>query len=693
MSRIESHPILTVPTETREVSFSFDGRSLRGREGEMISSALFANGVREFSRHRVAGASQGIFCANGQCSQCTVIVDGFPLKACVTPLREGMAIRTLEGLPSLPEDDAPLGHVQTRTRSCDVLVIGGGPSGLTAALELARAGLDVLLVDDKDRLGGKLVLQTHKFFGSIADCYAGTRGVDIAKLLSTQVLGEPRVEVLLDTSVVALYRDGRAGLFVANRGYEVVAFRGIVLTAGAREKSLLFPGNDLPGVYGAGAFQTLVNRDLVRPADRVFIAGSGNVGLIAAYHALQAGIAVVGICDILRKPSGYKVHADKIRRMGVPIHLGCTILSAEANPGTGRLARVTLAEVDEHWAPLLDTARSYAVDTLLMAVGLSPVDEFHALATRYGYEVVKAGDADEIAEASSAMFGGRLAGIELARRLGRRVDVDPTWAKKAEILRSRPGRIHEPRRVTLGEAFAPILHCTEEIPCNPCTSVCPSGAIQLRGDLGNLLDPPVFDGKCTACRMCVAVCPGLAIVLARAIDETWAEMILPHEFLPTFKVGDRIPLCDVEGAYVEDGEVLGLTQNRKYRTWLARVRVHREEAPRIAGIRVQDPAVTAPLPVASLRHVPEDAIVCRCERVTLGELVAHIREHRVTDVNQLKQIRVGMGACGSRTCSTLLPRAFALAGVPWEKIAPGTKRPLGVEVPMGVLVNEERQDD
>lgn len=79
----------------------------------------------------------------------------------------------------------------------------------------------------------------------------------------------------------------------------LVGFGGLVVTAGAREKSLLFPGNNLSGVYGAGAFQTLVNRDLVRPAERLFIIGSGNVGLIAAYHALQAGIQVVGIADIL----------------------------------------------------------------------------------------------------------------------------------------------------------------------------------------------------------------------------------------------------------------------------------------------------------------------------------------------------------------------------------------------------------
>lgn len=692
MSRIPKHPVLDVPPLETPLSFTFDGRPMSGREGEMLSSALIAHGVREFSIHRVGDAPQGIFCANGQCSQCTVIVDGFPQKSCITPLKQGMVVETLHHLPALPADDSPLGSSSKRVRDCDVLVIGGGPSGLTSTLELARLGFKVLLVDDKDRLGGKLVLQTHKFFGSVADCWAGTRGTDIARILETQVRAEHGVEILLNASVVGIFRDGKAGIFVDNKHYELVAFKGLILSAGARERSLLFPGNDLPGVYGAGAFQTLVNRDLVRPSDRVFIVGSGNVGLIAAYHALQAGIAVVGICDILRKASGYKVHADKIQRMGVPIHLGHTILSAEPDPESGRLARVTIAQVNERFQPLLETARSFAVDTLLVAVGLSPVDEYHAIARKYGYKVVKTGDADEIAEASSAMFGGRLAGFEMARELGREVQTDPSWAQKAEVLRSRPGRIHDPRPVELGPRFQPILHCTEEIPCNPCTSVCPQEAILLEQDQGSIMDVPFYAGGCNGCRMCVAACPGLAIVLARALDETHAEMILPHEFLPSFKAGDLIELTGVEGELIEQGEVLGISPNKKYRTSLVRIRVSLQNAHRIAGIRVQDATMTQPLPEASLHGVPEDSIVCRCERVTVREVLDYIKDHHVTDVNQLKQIRVGMGACGARTCSALLPRVFAQAGQRWESITQGTRRPLGVEVPMWVLVNEERQE-
>lgn len=163
MRRITRHPIVPPLEGRREVSFAFDGVDMMGFEGEMISSALFANGVARFSLHPKDGAPQGIFCANGQCSQCTIIVDGIPKKACITPLAAGLDLRTMDGLPGLPEIDAPLASSSKRLLSADVLVIGGGPSGLGAASELAKLGFSLIVADDKASLGGKLVLQTHKF--------------------------------------------------------------------------------------------------------------------------------------------------------------------------------------------------------------------------------------------------------------------------------------------------------------------------------------------------------------------------------------------------------------------------------------------------------------------------------------------------------------------------------------------------
>ena len=133
---------------------------------------------------------------------------------------------------------------------------------------------------------------------------------------------------MTDSVVVGVFADGKAGIYQPQEErYLLLSFAGVIVATGARERSLVFPGNDLPGVFGAGAFQTLVNRDLVKSSERVLIVGCGNVGLIAAYHALQAGIDVVALIDIAPKVSGYKVHGDKVKRMGVPIYLSHTPVS------------------------------------------------------------------------------------------------------------------------------------------------------------------------------------------------------------------------------------------------------------------------------------------------------------------------------------------------------------------------------
>ncbi|MGD9707339.1 MAG: FAD-dependent oxidoreductase, partial [Candidatus Delongbacteria bacterium] len=149
MKRITAHPVLEVKTR-QEVDFTFDGHPVKGLEGEPVSSALFANGIKQFSIHKKDDAPQGIFCANGQCSQCTVIIDGMPLKSCVTPLKAGMDVRTLVHIPELPHDDEPGLLSRIETLKTDVVVIGGGPSGLTSAIELAKLGFDVTIVEDKE---------------------------------------------------------------------------------------------------------------------------------------------------------------------------------------------------------------------------------------------------------------------------------------------------------------------------------------------------------------------------------------------------------------------------------------------------------------------------------------------------------------------------------------------------------------
>jgi Fe-S-cluster-containing hydrogenase component 2/bacterioferritin-associated ferredoxin len=458
----------------------------------------------------------------------------------------------------------------------------------------------------------------------------------------------------------------------------------LLVAAGAREKSLVFKGNTLPGVYGAGAFQTLLNRDLVRPSERLFIVGGGNVGLIAGYHALQARIEVVGLCEALADCSGYKVHKDKLARFGVPIYTSHTILSAN---GKAQVESVTIAEIDRNWRPLPGTEKSFACDTVLIAVGLDPVDEFTRKAKEFGLPVYAAGDAEEIAEASAAMFAGKIRGLEIAAMLGRDVgEIPPEWHRTNEILKSRPGAVVVEDIPDREEGVFPVLHCAQEIPCNPCTSVCSQGCIIVGGD--DIRGLPEYVGEgCIGCEKCVAICPGLAITLVDYRKDRDSPIVtIPYEFLGrTIRKGDVVTVLDTEGAILGNAEVVKVRSPRMAdRAHLVKVKAPREIARRIAGILVQQESVGEPLG-HYVGRIQDDAMVCRCERVTAGEIRALIREG-IRDMNDIKALtRAGMGACGAKTCTPIIKRLFREEGIPADQFVESTQRPLFVEVPLGVF--------
>lgn len=729
MNRVVSHPILSVPAG-KTISFTFDGRRLEGFEDEIISSALIANGIHIFSHHPRDGAPLGIYCANGQCSQCTVFVDGKPLKACMTRLKSGMTIESVNGRPSLPTADS--GHPIEKPPlfskppeiETDCLIVGGGPAGLSAAEELGRFGVKTILTDDKYELGGKLTLQTHNFFGSKDDCYAGKRGMDIAGILTEEVGRYRNIDIWLNSSAIGVFSDGIVGV-VRDGGYVLVKPKTILFATGAREKSLAFPGCDLPGVYGAGAFQTLVNRDLVLPSKRLFICGGGNVGLIVAYHALQAGIEVAGLAEILPECGGYRVHLDKIKRYGVPVFTSHTLVQAS---GDDHIESVTIQEVGPSFSPLPGTEKTFGVDTLLIAVGLTPIDELYRKAREYGISAFIAGDAEEIAEAGAAVFSGRLKARNIVKHVQTASAADQTtdrteekareedrWSEMLAKMRAKPGLPLPPAHpisMVSGDYCAenpdsgglyPVIHCNQEIPCDPCAHLCPKDSIHLKGD--NLNGIPVYEGTdCIGCGRCVLECPGLAIVL---VDETkdpehkTALITLPNE-LPGKLVceGDELDMVGAEGGEIGRGKVLSIrTPASGDRRSLITVRVSYEKRLDVAGFRL--PALGSTDSKHSedsdrwqrLSIEGEDTIVCRCERITKGEIVRLIRAG-YRDMNHIKALlRVGMGACGGKNCSEPVKRIFKEEGIPGNEIVPFVERPPLTEVSLAVLAGEAKVGD
>ena len=687
--RIKKHPILSVEKTSDYISFKFNGEKIDAKPGEMISSALFAHGIHIFGWHVKDNSPQGMFCANGQCSQCLVIADGIPVKSCVTPVKEGMDVRSLDGLPSLLKDDEV---VQTGGEipvfDIPVLIIGGGPAGMSAALELGKIGVRCIICDDKQILGGKLSLQTHNFFGSIIDCYAGKRGMDIGDNLACMIKEEKSLDVWTNSPVVGVFSDGLVGV-VKDEKYVLVKPERILITTGAREKTLAFPGCDLPGVYGAGAFQTLVNRDLIKPTDKLFIVGGGNVGLIGAYHALQAGIDVMGIVEALPKCGGYKVHLDKIKRLGVPIYTSHTVLRAE---GKDHLERVIISEIDDKFRPIKGTEAVFNADTLLIAVGLNPVNELKKQAEKFGIKTYAAGDADIIAEASAAMISGRMAARKILLDMGYDVEIPPEWEEMISVLRSRPGPVKGSHAYPTDKEIYPVIRCAQEIPCNPCTEVCVLQSIKIKEP--TMMGRPQFDGDCLGCTRCVSICPGLAITLVdKRYDKSkkTARVVVPWEMPEgTIKIGQQVTTTGVEGEIISEGKVISVKKSKwQNKRVLVSLELPFNEADNVAGIRIREPLGKET--ATAFKAVDDgEVIICRCERVTKKEIVEYIKKTGTRDINAVKAgLRVGMGPCGGKTCTELIMRIFRELGIDLKDVEPPVDRPFTQEIPIKAFLKEK----
>lgn len=694
---MQEHPILSFQRGA-EIHFTWKGIEYSAYETDTIASALIANEIHIFQHHHKDHSPQGIFCANGQCSQCLVLVNGSPHKACMEFMRDGMQLEPLEGLSILPRLEAPEApSLPLLQRHVQVLIIGAGPAGLSAAIELGSQGIPTLLVDDKASVGGKLVLQTHRFFGSKEMVFAGTRGIDIATILSKKIQRLSSVETWLNSPAVAIFSDHQVGILKNNRQYALVEPDILLIATGAREKSLLFPGNSLPGISGAGAFQTLLNRDGVIPGKRYFIVGGGNVGLITAYHALQAGIQVQGLVEIMPQCGGYQVHLDKIKRLGVPIYTSHTVIRAEGNE---HVESITIAPVDEAFKAIPGGEKTIACDGILIAAGLNPVNEFFEQARGFGFQVYAAGDAQEIAEASAAIVSGKITAKKIIQVF--RPDTIPAHeiealAELKDTLSSKPGRVHTQKKVLHPSDVKPVFHCVQEIPCNPCSALCVEQLIHIPSDdilaIPDFIDP---DGKCLGCAKCVLGCPGLAITLVDyRKDPEFPLVSLPYE-LPVNKedvMGLTFPATDREGAILGDVKVINVIQSTKSdHTALIKVLAPANIAEQIAGIQlVRTREVLMATPAQN--DLENETIVCRCERVTAGEIRELIRSG-IRDLNLIKAIsRAGMGACGGKTCESLILQLMKEEGIALQEVTCFSKRPLNVEITLQTFAEQSKESD
>ncbi len=322
----------------------------------------------------------------------------------------------------------------------DVLVIGAGPAGLAASIEAGKLGASVLLVDLNMQPGGQLFKQIHKFFGSSAH-RSGTRGFDIGRQLLKEA-EEANVEIWMQSTVIGIFPGNKVGIEkgLDHGEKELITMKAkkIVIATGASENAIRFKGWTTPGVMGAGAAQTMINVNHVKPGNKVVMLGTGNVGLIVSYQLMQAGCDVVALVEAAPKIGGYAVHAAKIRRAGVPIHLQHTIVEAVKGED-GCVCACVIAQVDDHFKPIPGTEETIECDTIALAAGLKPTMDLIKLAGCKltfngpfgGYiplhnkrmetsceGIFVAGDTTGVEEANTALEEGKIAGISAAEDLG-----------------------------------------------------------------------------------------------------------------------------------------------------------------------------------------------------------------------------------------------------------------------------------
>lgn len=255
-----------------------------------------------------------------------------------------------------------------------LVVIGGGPAGLAAAIAAKKAGLDDIVILERDeRLGGILNQCIHNGFG-LHTFHEELTGPEYAQRFIDEVkdLG---IDCLLNTMVLDLDADKKV-TFVNENGLQTIQADSIVLAMGCRERprgALNIPGYRPAGIYSAGTAQKLVNIDGLMPGRNVVILGSGDIGLIMARRMSLEGAKVHVVAELMPYSGGLKRNIVQcLDDFGIPLKLSHTIVDIK---GKERVERVVLAQVDENRRPVAGTEVEYPCDTLLLSCGLIPENE------------------------------------------------------------------------------------------------------------------------------------------------------------------------------------------------------------------------------------------------------------------------------------------------------------------------------